>query len=673
MKVKLDRSLGDEAYRLEVTPDGINVAASGDAGVFYAVQTLVQLAGDDGVAGCCAISDRPRFGYRGLMIDPCRYFVPLDELKKIVDMASRLKINTLHLHLTEDNGWRLEIKRYPRLTEVGAWRVKRDELFHARPNPLPGEPATEGGYYTQKQMRDLVRYAAERHITIIPEIDMPAHSVAAIASYPELSCPTGDRVVGVLPGIGGRNSQVICCAGNDHTFEFFENVLDEVMDIFPSEYIHIGGDEANKTSWRQCELCNRRMTEENLSDYEELQGYFMNRINTHLRSRGRKAIGWDEITYGRPKEDITVLGWQGNGLTAVNYARETGRSFILSPARTLYLIRYQGPQWFEPFTYFGNNTLADVYNYEPVSNDWTPQLESQLLGIQASMWTEFITDESNLEYMLFPRTIALADAAWRPKGSADWPGFLRSLDRFLPVLDRCGMTYARSMYNLDHSVLPDGHGALKAHIGCIRPDVEVRVAGNPDFAGARTLTDTIPVTAPTTMYAATFRDGSKAGETLRLDISFNKATGHDAEMPNGNGYHHVLTNGLRGSLRNSDFEWAGVHNRTAEITLDMGAATDISEIALGNLSNASLCIAAPKAIYVYTSDDGNSYSLLATLTTPDDRLFPSEPTITDFTTGPVDTRARYVKLVAVNPGAIPDGMTREGSPTWMYFDEITVR
>ncbi|MDE6491137.1 MAG: beta-N-acetylhexosaminidase, partial [Muribaculaceae bacterium] len=569
VKVTADPSLGAEAYRLDVTPGGITIAASGDAGVFYAVQTLVQITDSDGTAECCSVSDTPRFGYRGLMIDPCRYFVPFDELKKLVDMASRLKINTLHLHLTDDNGWRLEIKRYPRLTEVGAWRVERNELFHARPNPQRDEPTPVGGYYTQAQMRELVSYASKRHITVIPEIDMPAHSVAAIASYPELRCQVDDhRFVGVLPGIGGSHSQVICCAGNDNTFRFFENVLDEVMAIFPSQHIHIGGDEANKTMWRQCPLCNKRMADEGLTDYEQLQGYFMNRINSYLRSRGRKAIGWDEVTYGHPEEDITVLGWQGTGHTAVNYARETGREFILSPARILYLIRYQGPQWFEPFTYFGNNTLADVYNYEPVGEDWSPALESQLKGIQASMWTEFITDESNLEYMLFPRLIALADAAWRPKGSGNWKEFLRSLDRFLPVLDRCHINYARSMYNLDHIVRPDGCGGLKAHIGCIRPDVDVCVSTSPDFADSRQLTDTISLSSATTIHAATFRDGIMTGMPLTLDIGFNKATGHNAEILNGSGNHHVLTNGVRGSMRNSDFEWAGVHNRTAEITLD---------------------------------------------------------------------------------------------------------
>lgn len=670
-----DSSLKAESYDLTVAPAGVTVKASDGAGFFYAVQSLVQIIdqSDNGSIAACHINDTPRFGYRGMMIDVTRYFMPFDSLKNLVDVTSRLKINTLHLHLTDDNGWRLEIKKYPKLTEVGAWRVDRPEIFPARANAKEGEAATCGGFYTQKQMRELVRYAAERHMTVIPEIEMPAHAVAAMASYPELACPVVDKFIGVLPGIGGKDAAIIACAGNDKVFEFYENVLDEVIDIFPSEYIHLGGDEANKSNWETCPRCNQRLKDEGLKDFEELQGYFMDRINSYVQSKGRKAIGWDEVTYGKPKEDITVIGWQGDGNTAVNYALETGRDFIMSPAKKMYLIRYQGPQWFEPFTYFGNITLSNVYNYEPFGADWSDKLKSQLLGIQGSMWTEFCKSPSDVEYMMYPRMLAVADVAWRPEGSGNWPEFIKSVDAFLPTLEKCGISYARSMYNIDHMITPSD-GAVTVDLSCIRPDVEIRWADNEALTGAKTYTGTISVDKPVTLYAATFKDGNRQGKTLALPISFNKATGRNVTTTDtGNGLHSVLTNGLRGSDRNSDFEWAGWHNGTADFTVDLGAVTTISSISVGALANSDLCIAAPTSVYIYVSGNGASFTPVKHIELSPDKVFAKGANHIEIGTGNIDVNARYVRFVAINPGCIPDGMPRETAPTWMYFDEITIR
>ena len=383
-----DPSLGKEAYKIDVTEKGVTISASTPQGFFYGQQTLSQMMNQtDGTSlRCLTVSDEPRFSYRGLMLDVVRYFIPKDEILRIIDIAASLKINYLHLHLTDDNGWRIEIKKYPKLTSTGAWRVERNTYFPNRENPREGEPTPVGGYYTQKEMRDIVAYAMKRHVNVVPEIEMPAHSVAAIASYPEMACPVvGNRFIGVLPGIGGKDASIIYCAGNERVYAFLQDILDEVMSIFPSEYIHIGGDEAEKSHWRACSLCQRRMEREGISDEEHLQGYFMDRIIRYLKSKGRKAMGWDEVTLGHPSEDIIIFGWQGFGQAAVKEARENGRPFILTPARKLYLIRYQGPQWFEPYTYFGNNTLYDIYSYEPVADDWTPEMKTLLRGIQGSL------------------------------------------------------------------------------------------------------------------------------------------------------------------------------------------------------------------------------------------------------------------------------------------------
>ena len=358
------------------------------------------------------IQDEPRFGFRGLLLDPVRCFIPKENVLRIIDCMAMLKINKLHFHLTDDNGWRIEIKKYPRLTEVGAWRVDRTDVpFHSRRNPKRGEPTPIGGFYTQEDIREIVAYAADRQIEVIPEIDVPAHSNAALAAYPQLACPVVKDFIGVLPGLGGRNSEIIYCAGNDSVFTFLQDIFDEILTLFPSRYIHVGGDEARKTNWEKCPLCQKRMKKQHLTNEEDLQGYFMKRISDYLRKKGREVIGWDELTNSSflPEESI-ILGWQGMGTAALK-AAEKGHRFIMTPARIMYLIRYQGPQWFEPVTYFGNNTLKDVFDYEPVQKDWKPEYESLLMGIQACMWTEFCNKPEDVDYLLFPRLAALAEVA----------------------------------------------------------------------------------------------------------------------------------------------------------------------------------------------------------------------------------------------------------------------
>lgn len=675
IRFELQKNLAPEAYTLDVTPKGISVTASSPDGFFYAVQTLAQLAvNNNGVILVCSVADEPRYSFRSLMLDPVRWFIPKDEVLRMIDVASAMKLNKLHLHLTDDNGWRVEIKKYPRLTEVGAWRVDRPEYFPGRMNQLPGEPATVGGFYTQDDLREIVAYAADRHITVIPEIDVPAHSAAAIASYPELACPVTDKFVGVFPGIGGPDASIILCAGNDKVYDFYEDVIDELIDIFPSEYIHLGGDEAEKSHWEKCPLCNERKNKEGLADFEELQGYFMDRLNRYVQSKGRKVIAWDEVTLGHPKEENVILGWNGMGNAAIEYAKSTGSRFVLSPARVLYLIRYQGPQWFEPFTYFGNNTLLDVYSFEPVKENWSPELKNQLLGIQGSLWSEFITSPEHLEYQLFPRMVAIADNAWRQQGTADWPAFIEALDVFnANQLDTRDITHARSMFNLDHKVRP-ADGALSVEVSCIRPDVEIRYSfDDPSLVTHKVYDKPLKVNKPSKFYAATFRNGRQEGQTLILDLDFNSATGMKADAPtSNNAIPYVLTNGLRGSDRNSDFEWAGWHDRTAEFVLDLGQSKKISSAKIGALANTHICIAAPRRVTLYGSENGNDFTEIASVELPDEIVWHKGAKITDIDFGQLDAKARYLRFVAENPGRIPDGFARATAPSWIYFDEVII-
>ena len=479
-----DATLKSEAYKLEITIKKITIRASDLQGFYYALQSIRQLLPSaieseqvtenvDWTVPALTITDQPRFGYRGLLVDVARFFSPKENLLRIIDCMAMLKLNKLHLHLVDDNGWRIEIKKYPLLTEIGSCRVDRPgKTFPERRNPRQGEPTVEKGFYTQDEIREIVRYAQERHIEVIPEIEMPAHSNAALAAYPLLSCPVVDKFIGVLPGLGGNHADVIFCAGNDSVFTFLQDILDEVLELFPSKYIHLGGDEARKTHWEECPLCQTRMKAESLENTEELQGYFMARVARYVQNKGREVIGWDELTNARIPEGSIILGWQGYGQAALK-AAELGHRFIMTPARILYLIRYQGPQWFEPITYFGNNTLKDVYDYEPVQKDWTPQAASLLMGVQACMWTEFCNSPADVDYLLFPRLSALAEVAWTKPARKNWASYLKAMDHFNEHLAAKGIVYARSMYNIQQIVTPK-EGRLQVELDCIRPDVQVR-------------------------------------------------------------------------------------------------------------------------------------------------------------------------------------------------------
>ena len=349
-----DPLLKSGAYRLSVSPEQISIEASDAKGFFYALQTIRQLLPPDiensrtvnamWTVPCLTIQDEPRFGYRGLMLDVSRFFIPKESVLRIIDCMAMLKINKFHFHLVDDNGWRLEIKKYPRLTEIGAWRVDHTDVpFHSRRNPLPGEPTPVGGFYTQEDMKEMIAYAADRQVEIIPEIEMPAHTNSSLAAYPQLACPGGDQFIGVLPGLGGDHASIIYCAGNDSVFTFLQNVIDEVAALFPSRYIHLGGDEAQKTYWKKCPLCQERMKKEHLAHEEDLQGYFMKRIGEYVRSKGKEVMGWDELTNSFIPEGAVIFGWQGMGNAALK-AADRGHRFVMTPARVMYLIRYQGPQ-----------------------------------------------------------------------------------------------------------------------------------------------------------------------------------------------------------------------------------------------------------------------------------------------------------------------------------------
>ena len=679
--LELDKNLPEDAYEMQVSSGQIRVKASDSKGLFYGLQNLRLLlppaiessTAQDTVEWTVpemTVKDAPRFGYRGFMLDVSRYFLPKEELLRMIDCMALLKLNRLHLHLTDDNGWRLEIKKYPKLTEVGAWKVDRQHLpFPERRNPKRGEPATVGGYYTQADMKEIIAYAADRQIEIIPEIDIPAHSNAALASYPEYACPVVKDFIGVIPGLGGKNAEIIFCGGNEKTYEFLQDVLDEVIALFPSRYIHLGGDEATKTNWKKCPLCQARIREEHLADEEALQGYFMGRMSDYVRSKGKEVMGWDELTNSKLPEDAIIFGWQGFGNAALK-AAEQGHRFVMTPARVAYLIRYQGPQWFEPLTYFGNNTLKGLFDYEPVQEGWKPEYEKLLMGVQASMWTEFCNKPEDVFYLVFPRLAALAEIAWVPKNQKDWNVFLKGLDNYTAHLEQKDVVYARSMFNIQHRIIPDDNGALTLTLECERPDVDIHytldgtepTATSPRYTQALTLKENV------TVKAATFAGNEQQGKTLILPVEWNKATAKP--LVNAASGMEVLVNGLRGSLKQTDFEW---YTGAMSVTVDLQQPEDIRSCTAGCITNYGMAVHKPKSMTVELSDDNLHFKEAGKLTFTDDEIFREGNFIEDLRIDVDHARARYIRFTFEAPSNCPADHVRPGQPSRVYLDELIIR
>lgn len=678
-----DTTLKNESYKLEITSKRITIHAADVQGFFYALQSIRQLlpaaieggqvvADIDWIVPAVIITDQPRFGYRGLLVDVARFFSPKENLLRIIDCMAMLKLNKLHFHLTDDNGWRIEIKKYPELTEIGSRRVDRPgKSFPDRRNPRQGEPTVEKGYYTQDEIREIVAYAQERHIEVIPEIEMPAHSNAALAAYPLLACPVVNKYIGVLPGLGGENADVIFCAGNDSVFTFLQDVLDEVLELFPSKYIHLGGDEARKTHWEVCPLCQARMEQEKLANEEELQGYFMGRVARYVQSKGREVIGWDELTNATIPDDFIILGWQKYGEAAVK-AAELGHRFIMTPARIMYLIRYQGPQWFEPLTYFGNNTLKDVYDYEPVQKDWSQHTVSLLMGVQACMWTEFCNAPEDVDYLLFPRLSALAEVAWTKPERKNWKSYLTAMDRFNEHLAAKGIVYARSMYNIQQTVTPK-NGRLEVKLDCIRPDVEVRYTmdGSLPTAQSTLYTKPLMLTATKTIKAATFAAGKQMGQTLELPVVWNPATAKTIKSVGADNI-GLLVNGVRGSLKYTDSEWCSwMKNDTVSFTLDLKKPEAVNRLTLGSITNYGMAAHKPAKIEVLISADNKDYHKVGEQTYTKNEIF-REGTFREDIPFEIGEKARYIRIVAYGAGDCPFTHVRPGQEARIYFDEVIV-
>lgn len=438
LEIMTETDLHPEGYRLTVNQDGIVIQAGTAAGLFYGVQSFIQLAADVKQIPFVEIEDQPRFAYRGLHLDVGRHMFPVDFIKKYIDLMARFKFNRFHWHLTEDQGWRIEIKKYPKLQQLAAYR-KETVVGHAgKSKTYDGE--RYGGYYTQEEIKEIVEYARKRHITIIPEIELPGHSQAALAAYPELGCTGGPYEVATTWGV----FENVYCAGKEETFQFLQNVLDEVLELFPSEYIHIGGDECPKTSWKNCRQCQARIKKEKLKDEHELQSYFVQRIEKYLNNKGRQIIGWDEILEGGLAPNATVMSWRGEagGIEAAKQQHKV----IMTPGNWCYFDHYQDTVATEPLAIGGLTPVAEVYAYEPVPPQISPQEAAYILGAQANLWTEYIKAPAHAEYMAYPRACALAEVVWSDKNNRNYEGFRRRLTANRWLLDDLQVNYAKHIF-----------------------------------------------------------------------------------------------------------------------------------------------------------------------------------------------------------------------------------
>ncbi|MCX8492046.1 MAG: family 20 glycosylhydrolase [Cyclobacteriaceae bacterium] len=466
-KVKNEK-IGHEGYQLFVTASGIKINANEPAGLFNGVQTLLQLFPPDIESAkaiamnswsvpAVEVTDYPRFAWRGLMLDVSRHFFTINEVKKMVDEMARYKFNILHLHLTDDQGWRMEIKSYPKLTTKGAWRAPRTGLWWERERPQPGEANTYGGFYTQQQLKELVAYCAAKNIQVMPEIDVPGHSLAAAASYAFLSCTKQQFNVNAGNRFANTDDNAFC-AGNDSSYQFLEKVIAEVAAVFPYKYIHIGGDECNKSFWSKCPVCQQKKKTEGLSDENELQSYFIKRVEKIVEANGKILMGWDEILEGGLAPNASVMSWRGmkGGIEAAKQNHQV----VMTPTDYCYLDLYQGDPAIEPPTY-SMLRFKTVYEFEPVPNGVKEEL---IVGGQGNLWTESVPQFRHAEYMLWPRSLALAEVLWSPKSTRNWNDFLQRTEQHLHRLNKADINYASSFYDAVITTTRDALGKLKIQL-----------------------------------------------------------------------------------------------------------------------------------------------------------------------------------------------------------------
>lgn len=677
----VNKNVKKEAYELVVNTDHIVIEASNTSGFLYGIQTIRQLLptaieSKEKVKDVVweipnvEIKDKPRFKWRGLMLDISRHFFDKNYIKEVIDGLAMHKMNVLHLHLVDDQGWRIEIKKYPKLTQIGAWRVDQENLhWNARLPVKADDKGTYGGFLAQEDLKEIVTYAQSKNVEVVPEIEMPAHVSSAIAAYPYLSC--NENPIGVPSG-GVWPITDIYCAGKESTFEFLEDVLTEVIEIFPSKYIHIGGDEATKTNWKKCTHCQKRIAAENLENEEELQSYFIKRIEKFINSHNKKLIGWDEILEGGLAPDATVMSWRGvkGGLEA---AKE-GHDVIMSPNSHCYFDYYQGPQNEEPLAIGGYLPLRKVYQFDPVVDSMTVDEANHVLGGQANLWSEYIPTEKQSQYMIYPRLAALAETVWSPKKLRDWDDFSNRITKMFQRYEYLGIQYAKSSYLIRPEVQTD----IEKKMVSLTLQSEYTNADIRYVIDTNTLEDTpikyetpIIVTKTTIVKASLFEEDKPIGKVFRDTIVFHKGVASKVtyKIPYSDRYQgtgtSTLVNTLRGTKNFQDGQWQAWLKDDMEVIIDLGKENTIHQVVVGSMEHQGPGIYFPTAVEVYTSTIDKDYKKVGEIT----RSYAANANIElkDFKINFEKQNTRYIKVKVRNLKENP-----KGGDTWLFVDEVLI-
>ena len=679
----IDKTIANaEGYKLDADAKQIRISGASAAGVFYGIQTLRKsLPLVNGKASKVSIpavhiTDAPRFAYRGTHLDVSRHFVTADSVRQFIDMLALHNINRFHWHLTDDQGWRIEIKKYPLLTQIGSKRAQT--VIGHNSGKYDGKPY--GGFYTQQQIRDIVKYAADRYITIVPEIDLPGHMQAALAAYPDMGCTGGPYEVWQKWGV----SDNVLCAGNDKTLTFIDNVLKEITQLFPSKYIHVGGDECPKTQWQKCPKCQARIKALNLeakdghSAEERLQSYIITHASNYLKSLGRNTIGWDEILEGGLAEGATVMSWRGEsgGIAAAKQHHDV----VMTPNSYLYFDYYQSlDKANEPLAIGGYLPLETVYSYEPMPKELTADEARHIIGVQANIWTEYMPTFKQMQYMALPRMAALSEVQWSQPALKDYTSFTNRLTEFTHLYDRLGYNYAKHLYNVAIHVDSDNKWReILIHMTTAgNAEIRYTLDGTEPTANSALYTGAIVLQKSAKIRAAAFRDGKRSSVTSQ-DISFNKATACPVELlqPTHKNYTYkggaTLTDGLLGDKGFGTGRWLGFSGNDLEAVIDLKQNTDVSSVSLNTCVDKGSWIFDARNIEVSVSADGKSFTKVASKPLPaleeqtPDNIYTYELTFPQTTT-------RYVKVTATSEHNIPEWHGGKGKPAFLFVDEISVK
>jgi len=668
---KIDDSIyNDEGYELNVSKNDITIKSKHAKGAFYAVQSLLQLlplpsTSDTFKIACVNIKDEPQFKYRGMHLDVGRHFFSVDFIKKYIDLMARLKMNTFHWHLTEDQGWRIEIKKYPKLQEIAAFR-KETLIGHYNDQPHQFDGKPYGGFYTQEQIKEVVAYAKTRQVTIIPEIEMPGHSQAAIAAYPELGC-SGEQVE--VATKWGIFDEVYC--PKESTFKFLEDVIDEVVALFPGKYIHIGGDEAPKTNWKNCAHCQKLIKKEGLKDEHGLQSYFIARMEKYINTKGKQIIGWDEILEGGLAPNATVMSWRGTS-GAVQAAKE-GHDVILTPGSHCYFDHYQSENENEPLAIGGFLPLEKVYHFNPIPEGLTDKEATYVLGAQGNVWTEYMQTEKQVEYMAYPRAVALSEVLWSSPEHKNFPDFINRLEQYQKRLDLLEVNYANHIYSVKGK-LTHLSDRVTYELNTTSSSYPIYYSKDKSFPSKLYST---PITVDTSMHIkAVVLDSKKTalGAVFEQEINLHKGVGatiaidkepHPAYNAGGK---DALINGISGNnKRYGDSEWLGFSGEDIVITIEFDSPKNIKTITTRFYNGHGQWIYAPNEIgFSFYLEDGKTVNDIRIIEEKNNLLV-------NYSYELKSTPVTKLDIIVKNYGTIPEGKQGAGHKAWTFIDEIIIK